>query len=164
MQTLGQLSVVPARKADLEQILAIQYAAYQAEAKLYDDYGIPPLRQTLRELEAESHHKLVLKAVSGEQITGSVRVQLIQGVCYLGRLVVAPDRQGCGIGSALLRAGEVAFPQADCVELFTGSRSVSNLRFYEKRGYRRLREEVLSPKVTLVFLRKPLKDTGRPLS
>ena len=157
MQTLGQLSVVPAQDAELEQILAIQYAAYQAEARLYDDYEIPPLRQTLSELQAESRQKLILKAVWNGQITGSVRVNLIQDVCYLGRLVVTPDRQGCGIGSALLRAGEVAFSQARCVELFTGSRSVENLRFYEKRGYRRLREEVLSTKVTLVFLRKRLK-------
>ncbi len=157
MQNLGQLSILPAHEADLEQILAIQYVAYQAEAQLYDDFSIPPLRQTLPELQAEFHQKRILKAVLDGQIAGSVRVQLVQGVCFLGRLIVAPERQGCGIGSALLQAGEEAFPQAQCVELFTGSRSVDNLRFYEKRGYRRMREEVLSPKVTLVFLRKQLR-------
>jgi predicted N-acetyltransferase YhbS len=157
MQNLGSVGILPAQEADLERILEVQCAAYQAEARLYDDYFIPPLRQTLPELQAEFRQKLILKAVLDGQIAGSVRVQLIQGVCYLGRLIVAPDRQGSGIGSALLQAGEQVFPQAQCVELFTGSRSVDNLRFYEKRGYRRLREEVLSPKVTLVFLRKTLK-------
>lgn len=155
MRTLGQLSVIPAQPTDLERILAIQYEAYQAEARLYDDFEIPPLRQTLAELQVEFHQKLILKAVDG-RLAGSVRVQLIDGVCHLGRLIVAPSLQGHGVGSDLLRAGEVAFPQAECVELFTGSRSVGNLRFYENRGYKRMREEVLSPKVTLIFLRKTL--------
>jgi len=39
-------------------------------------------------------------------------------------------------------------------ELFTGSRSEANIRLYERLGYRRSHEQVLSPGVTLVYLEK----------
>jgi len=38
--------------------------------------------------------------------------------------------------------------------LFTGVKSTDNIRLYQKLGYRKLREEDLSPKVRLVFMGK----------
>jgi hypothetical protein len=53
-----------------------------------------------------------------------------------------------------MRHIEAAFPQARVFELFTGSRSEGNLRLYERLGYTRTREKVVSPTVTLVFMEK----------
>ena len=36
-----------AQKEDLEEILKLQYLAYQSEAKLFGNMEIPPLMQTL---------------------------------------------------------------------------------------------------------------------
>jgi predicted N-acetyltransferase YhbS len=105
---------------------------------------------------------VILKAVARRRIVGSVRLVLSGDACLLGRLIVSPAVQGQGIGSALLAAGEAVFPEANMVELFTGSRSTGNIRFYEDRGYVRTREEALSSKVTLVYLRKCVPSGTTP--
>ena len=38
--------------------------------------------------------------------------------------------------------------------LFTGTKSIRNIRFYKNLGYRKFREDDLSPKVRLVFMEK----------
>jgi GNAT superfamily N-acetyltransferase len=156
-----KMIIARAEERDLEQILGVQREAYLAEAALYDDFSIPPLRQTLEELAVEFRTKVFLKATDGQQLLGSVRVSLSGDTCMLGRLIVAPAAQGRGVGSALLAAAEAVFPEARVVELFTGSKSARNIRFYEKRGYVRSHEEVLSPQLTLVYMRKVNQSQGR---
>ncbi len=97
---------------------------------------------------------MVFKALDGDRLVGSVRTREMDGACQVGRLIVSPQLQGRGIGTRLLRSVEAAFPLAERFELFTGSRSESNIRLYERLGYRRLREQLLSPAVTLVFMEK----------
>lgn len=143
-----------AREADAAAILALQKLAYQSEARLYDDWKLPPLTQSLESLRAEFDASRVLKALDGEQLVGAVRARGTSGTCRIGRLVVSPGLQGRGIGTRLMRAVEAEFPDVDRFELFTGSRSEANIRLYERLGYRRSREQVLSPAVTLVFLEK----------
>jgi hypothetical protein len=57
-------------------------------------------------------------------------------------------------GLRLMRRIESALPGVRRFELFTGRRSEGALRLYERLGYRCLREQVLSPAVTLVFMEK----------
>jgi len=139
---------------DAAEILGLQKLAYESEARLYDDWSIPPLVQTLESLQSEFAASRVLKAVDCARIVGSVRAREADGVCHVGRLIVAPDFQGSGIGTRLLRSIEAEFPAVRRFELFTGSRSESNIRLYERLGYRRQREQVISPSVTLVFMEK----------
>ncbi len=42
-----KMIIVKAGQDDLQEILDLQYLAYQSEAKLFNDPDIPPLRQTL---------------------------------------------------------------------------------------------------------------------
>lgn len=42
--------ITAASPADAAAILALQKLAYQSEARLYNDFSIPPLLQTLEEL------------------------------------------------------------------------------------------------------------------
>jgi len=149
--------IARAEESDLERILSIQRQAYVSEARLYDDFMIPPLRQSLQELHVEFREKVILKAILEEKLCGSVRVSLSGRTCLVERLIVDPVAQGRGVGSALLSAAEAVYPDAEMMELFTGSRSTQNLRFYEKRGYVRSHERVLTEKVIVVYLRKLLK-------
>lgn len=150
--------ILPAKLADAADILALQRLAYESEARLYGDWTIPPLTQTLEELRAEFDRLVILKAVAGPggdgPLLGSVRAGLDGGVCRIGRLIVRPEAQGRGLGTALLRAVEAHFPPSVRFSLFTGARSEGNLRLYQRLGYQPVREEVVSPALTLIFLEK----------
>ena len=143
-----------AQTSDAPVILALQKLAYLSEAEIWQDYTIPPLTQTLEEIEREFQSRTVLKVILDGKIIGSVRAHLQEGTCYIGRLIVHPDFQNQGIGAKLLREIEGRFAQARRYELFTGEKSERNLYFYQKWGYRIFRKEELTDKVTLVFLEK----------
>ena len=143
-----------AEPQDAPAILSLQKLAYQSEARLYNDYSITPLTQTLESLEAEFETHTILKAVIGDRIVGSVRSRTRDGECAIGRLIVDPKYQGQGMGSALLRAAEANASGAKKFSLFTGSKSEANIRLYQRHGYSIVRTEVLSPAVSLVFLEK----------
>lgn len=146
--------IEPAAAGDAAAILELQKLAYQSEARLYDDWTLPPLTQSLDSLAAEMPESVVLRALEGERLVGSVRAREIDGTCHVGRLIVHPRAQGQGIGTLLMRAIERAFPRAACFQLFTGSRSEGNIRLYRRLGYLPSHEKVLSPAVTLVFMEK----------
>jgi len=139
---------------DAAEILALQKLAYQSEAAIYDDYTIPPLRQTVEEMSADLQNQVVLKVAIEGRIVGSVRAHERDGTCYIGRLIVHPDSQNQGLGTRLMHAIEAAFSSAERFELFTGNKSARNLHLYRKLGYAAFREQQLSDLVSLVYLEK----------
>ena len=143
-----------ASPGNASEILALQKLAYQSEARLNDDWTIPPLTQSFPEILSEFETRVFLKAMCDDMIIGSVRASQDSGTCQVGRLIVHPDYQGRGIGTLLMNKIEAAFPGAERFELFTGIKSTDNIRLYRRLGYREYREEDLSPKVRLVFMEK----------
>ena len=139
---------------DAAEILALQKLAYASEAEIYDDYTIPPLVQTLEQIETDFESQFFLKTSVNGRIIGSVRAHARQGACFIGRLIVHPDFQNQGIGTQLMNEIEKRFKQAKRFELFTGRRSERNLRFYRKLGYEAFKTERISEKVGLVFMEK----------
>jgi tRNA (guanine37-N1)-methyltransferase len=80
---------------------------------------------------------LVLR--SGGRLVGAVRGRPAGDDWDIGRLMVAPDLQGRGIGRVLLEAIEAAAPaEVSTYVLFTGALSERNIRIYKKSGYRLL--------------------------
>ncbi|HAD04257.1 MAG: GNAT family N-acetyltransferase [Desulfuromonadales bacterium GWD2_61_12] len=140
--------------SDAAEILELQKLAYQSEAIIYDDWSIPPLTQTLDEIKEEFTETTFLKACAAGSIIGSVRASTSGGTCAVGRLIVHPDFQGQGLGTQLMLAVETEFPAANRFELFTGSRSVGNIRLYERLSYKIFRTKPLSASVELVFMEK----------
>jgi ribosomal protein S18 acetylase RimI-like enzyme len=146
--------IVPARVRDAEAILKLQYLCYQTEAALYDDYTIAPLVQSLADLLAEYDTHRILVIRYGEEVVGSVRGQLVDGTCHIGRLCVHPRLQGQGLGTQLMHIIETDFIEAKRYELFTGHRSEQNLHLYHRLGYTDFREVTVSPNLRLIYLEK----------
>jgi ribosomal protein S18 acetylase RimI-like enzyme len=152
---MGQnVRIATADVSDAEQILKLQYLCYQGEAALYNDYGIEPLTQSLDSLKAEFETHTVLVAWLGDEVVGSVRGEIADGIAKIGRLIVHPRLQGHGLGTRLLGALETRLAEADSFELFTGHRSEENLRLYTRLGYAESRVERVHPRLSLVYLRK----------
>ncbi|GAB3409367.1 GNAT family N-acetyltransferase [Schumannella luteola] len=143
----------PLGVADAGELLTLQRAAYATEAQLYGDPSLPALTQTLDELVDELRSVSALGIRAGGRLIGAVRWRVDGDVAEIGRLVIAPDQQGRGLGTRLLRAAEEA-SGARTFELFTGHLSVANIRLYEREGYAKSRREALRDGVELVFLRK----------
>ena len=79
-----EVKLMIAEEKDLEEILALQHLAYRSEAELVGDFTIQPLTQTLDELRGEYLKGVVLKAVAGEKIVGSVRGREQEGTLFIG--------------------------------------------------------------------------------
>jgi GNAT superfamily N-acetyltransferase len=143
---------------DAGTILQLQKRAYLSEAKIYNDYGIPPLTQTLEEINQDFLHQVFLKAVEDGDIIGSVRAYLEKGTVFIGRLIVEPEHQNQGIGTMLIQSIEKYFTtattSADRYELFTGHKSLRNLYLYQKLGYRQFKRIAVNNLLMMVFLEK----------
>jgi len=149
------MRLAPAQPDCAAELLALQRLCFREEAALYDDPGIEPLTQTLDSLLEDFRTQTVLGAWIDERLIGSVRARYENHVCHIGRLVVHPQCRRQGIGSALMAAVEAAHPAAASYVLFTGERSERNLRLYARLGYACVGREKVSPRLTLVLLRKP---------
>src|SRR6187399_3590848 len=88
---------------DAPAILELQKLAYQSEARLYDDWTLPPLTQTLEDLREEIAASVTLKATEAGTLVGSVRAREANCLCQVGRLIVQPELQGFGVGTMLMR-------------------------------------------------------------
>ena len=139
--------------SDLPEILILQRLAYQSEAILLNNFSIPPLTQTLNEMEVEFQSGIFLKAVEHGRIIGSVRGYVKDATLHIGKLIVHPDFRSKGIGTGLLTAIEQLYP-ACRYELFTSAKSEKNLRLYERQGYRRFAEKSISTELSFVYLEK----------
>ena len=147
-------NITRASSEDAAAILELQKLAYQSEAQLYNDFSIPPLTQTLDELREDFIGKVFLKAQFEGNIIGSVRGYQAERTCYIERLIVHPDFQGQGIGTALMEQIELCFGQAQRFELFTGHKSERNIHLYGRLGYRIFKSEELNKTLSFVFMEK----------
>ena len=146
--------IIKAEKEDLQKILDLQYLAYQSEARLFDNQDIPPLKQTLADVENEYQKGMILKALDeGETIIGSVRAFCDSGTVYIGKLMVHPSKQGQGIGTQLLLEMEKQYPNQR-YELFTSTKSERNIALYQKLGYKIFDEEQVTEELRFVYMEK----------
>lgn len=148
----------PARAADAGEVLTVQRAAFVAEALAYGA-AIPPVRETVADLDAAITAGRVLVARDGTRVVGAVRVTGRGGEAEIGRLAVAPDRQGEGLGGRLLAAAEAHAGPVERYVLFAGHRSERNLGLYRRRGYAETHRTLDPVGVPVVHLAKP-RHTG----
>ncbi|MNP57126.1 putative acetyltransferase [compost metagenome] len=98
--------------------------------------------------------QMILKAVVGHRIVGSVRACMDQGECKIGKLMVHPDFQNRGIGAMLMNEIEQRFSHCNKYILFTGAKSSKNLYLYKKLGYHKIDENQINDQLTLFYLEK----------
>ncbi|HWI30600.1 MAG TPA: GNAT family N-acetyltransferase [Microbacterium sp.] len=151
------LEIRPISPEDAGEVLTLQRAAFVQEALIYGTPDMPPLTQTLEELEAELVSNEGCVALIGPRMVGAVRARVDGDLLLVGRLAIAPDMQGRGIGSRLLAAVEERSDAGEA-ELFTGSLSEANLRLYEREGYVETERVTGDDGIEQVFLRKRLRD------
>jgi ribosomal protein S18 acetylase RimI-like enzyme len=152
-----------AEPGDAGEILTLQRAAFVREARLYDDAHLPPLEESLGSIETAIRAELVLVGRRDGRLVAAGRETVRDGMGDVGRLAVAPDLRGKGIGRRLLAELEAACgPEVHAFELFTGEHSEANLHLYRSAGYRDVRAEPLDSGVALLHLRKERDGAAGP--
>ncbi len=151
----------PGKPEEYETVLDIQRRAYRLkEAPLYGE-DLPPFKETPETIvrEEEEGKKLYVGVHEG-RVVGSMRIKPLEdGWIYWGRLSVDPDLQGQGLGQAMVRAVEDAFPDADGYVLDCGERSEENFHIYSKMGYRKTGEGFQVPGGPYVHVMKKPRGT-----
>lgn len=156
---MSDIRIRPIERDDAGETLTLQRAAFVQEAQIYGGTDMPALTQTLVELETELADNLGCVAHLGARMVGVVRARRDADLLLIGRLAIAPDIQGEGVGSALLAAVERRGREVGCTsaELFTGSLSEANLRLYEREGYAESERVPTGDGIAEVYLRKALR-------
>jgi tRNA (guanine37-N1)-methyltransferase len=152
----SELDVRTATRADAGEILTLQLACWVAEAHANATLEIPPLHEDLADVQAWLTDWTAFVVRSAGRLVGGVRGRLEGDVWDIGRLMVAPDLRGRGLGTWLLQHIEAAAPpQARRLALFTGAGSEANQRMYHRAGYRR---DLVQPADRgVVHLSKPVR-------
>lgn len=140
-------------EADAGEILTLQRAAYATTAQLYRDPFLPPLLETFKEVAEAIRSDIVLAAVDGHRIVGSVRVRIEGSVGHMGRLVVVPDRAGARLGVRLMKAvQDHAPPSVRRFELFTGALSTRHIALYRLLGFEEFDRRRSDEGIELVYM------------
>ena len=128
--------IEPATTADAGELLTLQLACWVREALDNDTLGIPALHDDLAAVERGIAEWETYVVRAAGRLVGSVRGRLDGQEWDIGRLMVAPDLRGRGLGRQLFEhVQRVAPPQATTYRLFTGAGSVGNLRMYKRAGF-----------------------------
>ncbi len=129
--------------------LAVQRRAYRVEADLVGFDAIPPLHESLADLQAST--ETFLAANVDGQLAGLVSWKRAGDTLDLHRLAVDPRFFRAGIGRALVRAAEAAEGDARRVIVQTGAGNAPAKALYESEGFREVGEREVAPgfRVTL---------------
>ncbi len=142
LDTVEEAEWRPATRADAGELLTLQRACWLQEALVLDSLDVPALHEDLDQVVADLDRWTTWVLRSHGRLVGSVRGQLGAGgepgtTWVVGRLMVAPDLQGRGLGRWLLeRCEELAPAEARAFALITGGGSADNQRMYRRAGYR----------------------------
>src|SRR4051794_1662627 len=152
-ELLEDLTVRLVEPADAGELFTLQRACWVQEAQANPGVPIPALEETFEDIQRWIGTDTVLVVRSAGRLVGAVRASLHRrpdgDLWDIGRLMVAPDLQGRGLGRQLLERIEALAPEgATGFVLFTGAGSRRNQKMYQRAGYR-LRGEVEPGVVTL---------------
>ncbi len=142
------VEIRPATRADVGEIFTLTRACWLQELWANPGVLIPALEESFEDAVRGLADWTTFVAVVGGRIVGAARGRLAGAgpdspggpgntVWDVGRVMVAPDLQGRGLGRHLLRVIEEAAPaEVTSYELQTGANSVDNIRMYKRAGYR----------------------------
>ena len=134
------------------RVLAIQHAAYAVEAALVGYDQIPPLHETLAELQSQP---LIFLGVSCDHtLAGVLAYQREGGTVDIDRLAVDPAFFRRGLGTKLLRELFVRERDAARFTVSTGRGNEPALKVYERCGFQVVGEAEPAPGARTVLLQR----------
>jgi ribosomal protein S18 acetylase RimI-like enzyme len=137
-------------------VLALQRRAYRVEAGLIGSDGIPPLTESLDELQRSD--ETFLGAVVDGVLAGVVSWKRDGDTLDIHRLAVDPAYFRRGIGAELVRRAEAAEPEAVRVIVQTGAANEPAKTLYRREGFAEVGEREVAPGLWVTLFEKRRGD------
>ena len=143
-----------ATKGDIAELFDLQRRAFESEAEMIGSRDIPALIETYEHFceDFDNWTVLVRRDESG-RIIGAVRFRKTDDHIDIGRLMVAQEHRNQGVAKGLMRAVEEVTEEST-FELFTSSKSYTNINLYRKLGYQVFKEKPGPEDYSFLFMRK----------
>ena len=133
---LAGLELHRADRLDAGELLVLQRCCWMQEAFSNETLEIPALHEDLADVIAWVDEWSVWCLRDGGRLVAAVRARTHRDEWEIGRLMVAPDYAGHGIGRWLLHFAEHHAPaSAQQITLHTGARSSRNIDIYQRAGF-----------------------------
>nr|BFF26576.1 hypothetical protein GCM10025732_45410 [Glycomyces mayteni] len=121
---------------DAAEVTVLQRCCWTEEAIVNATLDIPALHESLADVRSWLGEWDATGLLLDGRLLGMVRTRRSGTAWEIGRLAVAPDLRGHGLGGWLLDLAEsAAAPGCDRLLLHTGAKSLRNIDFYKNRGY-----------------------------
>ncbi|HEX4979590.1 MAG TPA: GNAT family N-acetyltransferase [Acidimicrobiales bacterium] len=130
------MKVRPARPSDVARIVDLVESAYRGETSR-DGWTTEADLLDGQRTDAGEVGSLLPHLFVTDDLAGCFVLEPRKGVAYFGMFAVRPDRQGSGIGTALLGAAEerARLLGLGAIEMTVLAARAELLDFYERRGY-----------------------------
>ena len=148
------MKMLTATANDIEELYALQRLAFESEAEMIGSREVPALQETRDDHAKDFSHWITLKLVNeSNHIIGSIRYKKSQDIIEVGRLMVHPSYRRQGLAQQLL-----AEIDRRCIdqskELYTCTKSWSNILLYKKMGYTPISEHKEETGLSFMYMRK----------
>lgn len=139
---------------DVPELYRLQLLAFESEAKMIGSRNVPALLETEAENAADFKNWDVLKIVNDHcEIIAAIRYRLLKDMIEVGRLMVHPAYRRQGLACRLLSEVDKKYPDRT-KELYTCTKSWTNICLYEKMGYRAFKEKTEDSGLSFAYMRK----------
>jgi len=132
-------------EVELEAAMALRHAVFVVEQQV-------PLAE---ELDGRDREALHLVAVADGEVVGTCRLLFRPVRATLGRMAVAPEWRGRGIGSRLLDEAE-AQARASGADRIALAAQTGAVGLYERAGYRARGDRFMDAGIEHVLMEKPV--------
>ena len=145
------------RKPDIaRQVHALQKASYTIESHLINYSDLPPLLETIEDLQDSAEHFLAF--TERGQILGAISYTRDENILEICRLVVSPHHFRRGIAGRLLKSLEAKEAGVKRIIVSTAEKNYPAIFLYQKHGYHISQRRVLADGLALVQLSKPIRS------
>ncbi|OIJ11120.1 GNAT family N-acetyltransferase [Anaerobacillus arseniciselenatis] len=134
-------------------VLNVQIPSYKVEAEIIGSYEIPPLKDTVYNLQ--HCEETFIGYYKNEQLCGGISIKIVDEEVDIHRLIVHPNHFRKGIAQMLLNFIESTF-KVETIKVSTGSKNVPAVSFYKKNGFINIKEVMVKEQISITIFEKKL--------
>lgn len=148
------MKIVRAEARDIPELYRLQLLSFESEAEMIGSREVPALMESEEENARDFVNWNTYKMLDDAgKIVAAIRFRENGSLVEVGRLMVHPACRRRGLAQQLLQKADTACP-GKTKELYTCTKSWTNIKLYEKMGYKPVKEHTEESGLSFVYMRK----------